>query len=200
MVMSLLRLSLLCCVLFAGWPVPSAIAAIEPDEVLQDPALEARARALTAQLRCVVCQNQALDDSDAPLAKDLRVLVRERIVAGDSDDEVMDFLVARYGEFVLLQPRFGAHTLILWLGPVALALGLAGVVAWRIHASRRATGVAEGAPAPAGNAAGAAQAAASTANGSRDSMLSAQEQAELEAVLQDYGGPDANHGANKNSR
>src|ERR1043166_9275689 len=83
--------------------------AVQPDELLPDPALEARARSLSRELRCMVCQNQSIDDSDAPLAKDLRVLVRERLQAGDSDSQVIDFLVARYGEFVLLKPRFTAH-------------------------------------------------------------------------------------------
>ena len=82
--------------------------AVQPDEVLTDPALEARARALSKELRCMVCQNQSIDDSDAPLARDLRVLVRERLQAGDSDAQVLDFLVKRYGEFVLLKPRFSA--------------------------------------------------------------------------------------------
>ena len=93
--------------------------AVQPDEILKDPALEGRARALSQELRCMVCQNQSIDDSDAPLAKDLRVLVRERLTAGDSDRQVIDFLVARYGEFVLLKPRFSAHTLLLWLAPFA---------------------------------------------------------------------------------
>ncbi len=97
--------------------------AVQPDEVLDDPALEARARDLSTQLRCLVCQNQSIDDSDAPLAKDLRVLVRERLVAGDSDEQVKDFVVARYGEFVLLNPRFGAHTLLLWGLPFIILLG-----------------------------------------------------------------------------
>lgn len=97
--------------------------AVQPDEILKDPAQEARAREISAGLRCLVCQNQSIDDSDAPLAKDLRVLVRERLRAGDSDREVRDFVVQRYGEFVLLRPVFGAHTLLLWLTPV-LVLGL----------------------------------------------------------------------------
>ena len=97
--------------------------AVQPDEVLDDPALEARARDLSTQLRCLVCQNQSIDDSDAPLAKDLRVLVRERLVAGDSDAQVKDFVVARYGEFVLLNPRFGTHTLLLWGLPFIILLG-----------------------------------------------------------------------------
>src|SRR5438477_6443849 len=94
--------------------------AVQPDEILQDPVLETRARALSQELRCMVCQNQSIDDSDAPLAKDLRLLVRERLTAGDSDNQVIDFLVARYGEFVLLKPRVSAHTLLLWLAPLAV--------------------------------------------------------------------------------
>src|SRR6266550_5808484 len=101
--------------------VPSAIA-VEPNEVLTDPALEARARVLSKELRCMVCQNQSIDDSEAPLARDLRILVRERLQAGDSDRQVIDFLVARYGEFVLLRPRFSWHTAVLWLGPAAMLL------------------------------------------------------------------------------
>ena len=88
--------------------------AVEPDEVLQDPALEARARQISEGLRCLVCQNQSIDDSAAPLAKDLRLLVRERLKAGDTDQQIEDFVVARYGEFVLLKPRFEPHTLLLW--------------------------------------------------------------------------------------
>jgi cytochrome c-type biogenesis protein CcmH len=96
--------------------------AVQPDEVLADAALEARARVLSKELRCMVCQNQSIDDSDAPLARDLRILVRERLQAGDSDQRVIDFLVARYGEFVLLKPRFSLHTALLWLGPAAILL------------------------------------------------------------------------------
>src|SRR5436305_11815885 len=96
--------------------------AVQPDEVLSDTTLEARARALSKELRCMVCQNQSIDDSDAPLARDLRVLVRERLQAGDSDRQVIDFLVARYGEFVLLRPRLSAHTALLWLAPFSLVL------------------------------------------------------------------------------
>ena len=92
----------------------------EPDEVLDDPVLEQRARDLSTELRCLVCQNQSIDDSDAPLAKDLRVLVRERLTAGDSDEEVKAFIVQRYGEFVLLKPYFGLHTLLLWALPFVL--------------------------------------------------------------------------------
>ena len=106
--------------------------AVQPDEVLGDAELEARARAISADIRCLVCQNQSIDDSDAPLARDLRLLVRERLVAGDSDAEVVDYLVDRYGEFVLLQPRFGFHTLVLWLGPFAiLALAAFAALRWR---------------------------------------------------------------------
>src|ERR1700704_4186811 len=94
--------------------------AVQPDEVLADAALEARARVLSKELRCMVCQNQSIDDSDAPLARDLRLLVRERLKDGDSDGQVIDFLVARYGEFVLLKPRLALHTALLWFGPPVL--------------------------------------------------------------------------------
>ena len=97
---------------------------------MSDPAKEARARELSRELRCMVCQNQSIDDSDAPLARDLRLLVRERIAAGDSDAQVIDFLVARYGEFVLLKPRVNQHTLLLWLVPPLVLLG-GGFVLWR---------------------------------------------------------------------
>src|SRR3954447_2930387 len=97
--------------------------AVTPDEMLKDSALEARARHLSKELRCMVCQNQSIDDSDAPLARDLRILVRDRLKAGDSDTQVIDFLVARYGEFVLLRPRLHWDTALLWLGPPATLLG-----------------------------------------------------------------------------
>jgi len=104
-------------------------AAVTPDEILKDPALEARARHLSQELRCMVCQNQSIDDSDAPLAHDLRVLVRERLSAGDSDHQVLDFLVARYGDFVLLKPPLQQDTLLLWgLPPAALLAGLAALL------------------------------------------------------------------------
>src|SRR6266702_1885513 len=115
--------------------VPSAIA-VEPNEVLTDPALEAQARALSKELRCLVCQNQSIDDSAAPLARDLRLLVRERLTAGDSDPQVLDFLVARYGEFVLLRPRFNWRTALLWLGPPGALLG--GALALFLLGRRRA--------------------------------------------------------------
>ncbi len=111
--------------------------AIEPGEALKDPALEARARTLSAELRCLVCQNQSIDDSQAPLAKDLRLLVRERLTAGDSDAQVLDYLTARYGDFVLLKPPFRAGTLLLWGTPLLVLLaGLGGlIVAQRRRAS-----------------------------------------------------------------
>jgi cytochrome c-type biogenesis protein CcmH len=109
--------------------------AVNPDEVLADPALETRARAISAELRCMVCQNQSIDDSNAELAKDLRVLVRERIVAGDTDRQVLDYIVSRYGEFVLLKPPFAMNTILLWGMPVLLLL-VGGAVVFR-QASRR---------------------------------------------------------------
>ncbi len=103
---------------------PSFSFAVQPDEMLRDPVLEARARALSKDLRCMVCQNESIDDSEAPLAHDLRVLVRERLQAGDTDQQVLDFLVARYGEFVLLRPPLSWHTVALWgLPPAALLIG-----------------------------------------------------------------------------
>lgn len=132
--------------------------AVNPDEVLADPVLEGRARALSAQLRCMVCQNQSIDDSNAELAKDLRLLVRERITNGDSDDAVIAYVVSRYGEFVLLNPRFETKTLILWGAPVILLL--AGVAAMLVAAGRR--------------------------NGKvTGTALSAEEQARLDSVLKD---------------
>ncbi len=102
------------------------VVALSPDEILPDPVLEQRARDISAGLRCLVCQNQSIDDSDADLAKDLRVLVRERLVAGDSDEAVRQYVVDRYGEYVLLNPRLGGHTLLLWVAaPVLLLAGLA---------------------------------------------------------------------------
>ena len=98
------------------------VKAVEPDEVLQDKALEARARHISEGLRCLVCQNQSIDGSEAPLAKDLRVLVRERLKAGDTDQQIEDFVVARYGEFVLLKPSFKPHTLLLWFATPGLFL------------------------------------------------------------------------------
>lgn len=103
--------------------------AVQPHEVLDDPVLEERARDISAGLRCLVCQNQSIDDSNADLAADLRVLVRERLVAGDSNDQVMDYVVARYGEYVLLTPVLGLHTLVLWVAtPLVLGIGLFAIV------------------------------------------------------------------------
>lgn len=110
--------------------------AVDPSEMLKDPALEARARDIGQALRCVVCQNQSIDDSDAPLARDLRLLVRERIGAGDSNSQVLDFLVARYGEFVLLKPRFERQTMLLWLLAPLLLIG-GGLALW-LQIRRRA--------------------------------------------------------------
>ena len=114
-------------------PLPAF--AVNPDEVLPDPALETRARAISAELRCMVCQNQSIDDSNADLAKDLRLLVRKRLTDGDSDSQVLDYLVSRYGEFVLLKPRLGEKTYILWGAPIALLL--AGGIAMGVYAVRR---------------------------------------------------------------
>jgi len=116
---------------------PTTALAVEPDEILKDPKLEARARVLSEELRCMVCQNQSIDDSAAPLARDLRLLVRERLTKGDSDSQVLNYLVARYGEFVLLKPRFELQNLLLWgLPPFAL---VAGMIALVVTARRRRT-------------------------------------------------------------
>ena len=115
-------------ILAIGLALPGALA-VNPDEVLANPALEARARALSSELRCLVCQNQSIDDSDAELARELRVVVREQLSSGASDQDVRDFLVDRYGEFVLLRPVFGGHTLILWIAaPFLLLVGIAYLV------------------------------------------------------------------------
>lgn len=108
--------------------MPGVASAVQPDEVLKDPVLESRARDLSRELRCMVCQNQSIDDSEAPLARDLRLLVRERLTKGDSDQQVLSFLVSRYGEFVLLRPPLEWHTLLLWgVPPVALLAGIIGL-------------------------------------------------------------------------
>lgn len=117
--------------------VPTIANAVTPEEILKDPALETRARNLSRELRCMVCQNQSIDDSDAPLAKDLRLLVRERLTNGDSDRQVLDFLVSRYGEFVLLRPPFELHTVLLWaVSPMVLLIG---IFALFVMARRRRT-------------------------------------------------------------
>ncbi len=125
------RLLLAAAFLLAAFPA----FAVNPDEVLADPALEARARALSAQLRCMVCQNQSIDDSNAELARDLRLLVRERLKNGDSDEAVIDYVVSRYGEFVLLNPRLRGETLLLWGAPIVLFL--AGAAAMVLFVRKR---------------------------------------------------------------
>lgn len=127
---------ILACVFAIALMIGSSVAfAVQPDEIMSDAAKELRARDLSRELRCMVCQNQSIDDSEAPLARDLRLLVRERIAAGDSDTQVIDFLVARYGEFVLLKPRLKPHTLPLWLLP-PLALAGGGLALWAFHRRR----------------------------------------------------------------
>jgi cytochrome c-type biogenesis protein CcmH len=124
-----MRFLLVLLALMVAVPAPNPAFAVQPDEVLADPALEARAREISKELRCLVCQNESIDDSNAELARDLRLLVRERLMAGDSDDEVLDYLVQRYGEFVLLKPRFSAANAMLWLaGPLVFMAGLAVVL------------------------------------------------------------------------
>ncbi len=125
--------------------IAAPVQAVEPDEMLADPGLEARARAISKEVRCLVCRNESIDDSNAGLARDLRLLVRERLTAGDSDAEVLDYLVERYGEFVLLKPQFSAANAALWLaGPIALLLGLIAIVAY--HRTRRPHAAANEAP------------------------------------------------------
>jgi cytochrome c-type biogenesis protein CcmH len=127
-------------VVVLAWSFP--VRAVQPDEMLSDPKLEARARAISQELRCLVCQNESIDESEAPLAHDLRVLVRQRLEAGDSDAQVMNFIVARYGEFVLLKPRLEWRTALLWGTPPGLLL--IGIVMLLIAGRRR-----QGAPAAA---------------------------------------------------
>ncbi|MFO7856027.1 MAG: cytochrome c-type biogenesis protein [Paracoccaceae bacterium] len=128
-----------------AFAAPSEAPALEPDEVLDDPALEARARDLSGELRCLVCRNESIDDSNAELARDLRLLVRERLEAGDSDPEVLAYLVDRYGEYVLLRPTFSAGNLVLWLGGPALLL-LGGVASFLYVRRARPDAVARSAP------------------------------------------------------
>ncbi len=117
--------------------LPLSVGAVEPDEMLADPALEARARDISKDLRCVVCQNQDIDSSNAGVARDLRLLIRERLVAGDTDAEVIEFVRARYGDFVLLKPPFNGETLVLWLAPAALFLLGAGGAAVTLTKARK---------------------------------------------------------------
>jgi cytochrome c-type biogenesis protein CcmH len=144
--MRIMRFAYLLLIALTLLTAPRAALAVQPDEILTDPALEGRARTLSKELRCMVCQNQSIDDSDAPLARDLRILVRERLQAGDSDQRVVDFLVARYGEFVLLKPRFSLHTALLWLGPAAILL--IGAVGLFMVARRYQTRARSGLPIP----------------------------------------------------
>ncbi|MGH7247288.1 MAG: cytochrome c-type biogenesis protein [Pseudomonadota bacterium] len=127
--MRYLRVLTLLIVAFIGLTASAAVRAVEPDEMLSNPKLEARARAISKELRCLVCQNESIDQSQAPLAHDLRVLVRQRLLAGDSDNQIINFLVSRYGEFVLLKPPFSWNTLALWGAPPAVFLfGIAMIV------------------------------------------------------------------------
>jgi cytochrome c-type biogenesis protein CcmH len=143
---------------------PGMALAVQPDEVLSDPRLEARARVISADLRCLVCQNQSIDDSNAPLARDLRLLVRERLSAGDSDKAVLDFIVQRYGDFVLLRPPVNTATLVLWLAPLLLLIG-----AVALAARLMVTGTRSDAP------------------GVEDAPLSAEEARRLEELLKQKG-------------
>lgn len=127
--------------LFAALLAGTAAYAVQPDEMLKDPALEARARQLSAELRCMVCQNQSIDESDAELARDLRVLVRDRLSAGDTDAQVLDYIVSRYGEFVLLKPRLSLRNALLWSVPVVLLLAGGGFL---LRAARKARRPVEG--------------------------------------------------------
>jgi cytochrome c-type biogenesis protein CcmH len=157
--MKLLRHALMALALLS----PVCAFAVQPDEVLGDAALEARARVLSKELRCLVCQNQSIDDSAAPLARDLRVLVRERLTGGDNDQQVLVFLVARYGEFVLLKPRFAWHNALLWLGPPGVLIG--GGLLLLVTARRRSR-------------------AASAPAGAEVEALSATEEARLAGLMQ----------------
>lgn len=131
----------------------SAANAVEPDEVLDDPALEARAREVSRELRCVVCQSQNIDDSNAPLAKDMRILVRERLAAGDTDEEVKAFLVERYGEYVLLKPPMREGAILLWLAPALVFAAAAGLAAFHlIRIAKRAESSADLSPEDPANA------------------------------------------------
>lgn len=130
-------------VLLLALAFPATSYALQPDEILKDPALETRARALSAGLRCLVCQNQSIDDSAAPLARDLRLVVRERLQAGDDDKEIMRYVVARYGDFVLLSPPVNSRTLLLWSSPgVLLAMG----IGWLVISARRRRSLAQTPP------------------------------------------------------
>ncbi len=151
-------------VLMAFFVLTTAAQAVEPDEILADAALEARAREVSKDLRCVVCQNQSIDDSNSGIAKKMRVLVRDRITKGDSNQEVKDYLVSRYGDFVLLKPPVKAKTMFLWFGPALMViLGLVGIIFYYRRRSRETVETTGAAP------------------------LSAEEQARLEALLKEEG-------------
>ncbi|WP_112309392.1 cytochrome c-type biogenesis protein [Pseudogemmobacter bohemicus] len=150
--------------------LPGPALAVQPDEILQDPGLEARARMISREMRCPVCQSENIDDSNAPISRDLRLLIRERLVAGDSNDEVIDFVVARYGEFVLFDPRVSGWNLVLWLsGPAAFVM--TGLGLWLVRRRKVAAGLAPLVP------------------------LSSGEEARLAELLKDGGGPDGMAGA-----
>ncbi|WP_135080773.1 cytochrome c-type biogenesis protein [Terasakiella sp. SH-1] len=151
-------------ILAALMVLPFVADAVEPDEIMKDPALEARAREVSKDLRCVVCQNQSIDDSNSGIAKKMRVLVRDRIAKGDSNQEVKDYLVSRYGDFVLLKPPVKAKTMVLWFGPaIMVAIGLIGIM---FYYRRRAK---------------------QTASTTGAAPLSAKEKARLEALLKEEG-------------
>ena len=138
------KLGILAVLVFVQWMMAPMVWAVQPEEVSKDPVIEQRARNISGNLRCLVCQNESIDDSNADLAKDLRLLVRERLVAGDTDQQVVDYLVGRYGEFILLKPVFAKHTAVLWLAPLlVLAAGGVGLV---FAARRRSKVVPENAP------------------------------------------------------
>ena len=166
-------------VLFLG---PSPAWAVNPDEIMADPVLEGRAREISKVLRCLVCQNQSIDDSDAGLAKDLRLLVRERLSKGDADAEVIEFVVSRYGDFVLLKPPFKATTLLLWLGPL-LILGLGLVAVFAFFRPRAMTKAMIGASARTG--AGGSDAGAEETAPRTPPPLSEDEKRRIEALMKD---------------
>ena len=157
--------ALICFQIAAFAPTPAY--AVEPDEILDDPVLEKRARSISKNLRCLVCQNQSIDDSNADLARDLRILVRERLVAGDSDDEVINFAVARYGDYVLLKPPFKLATYGLWFGPLAIFL-LGAVAVFFFLRRHRSGGLVPSVAAP-------------------SSVLSAEEERKLKNILDNTG-------------
>src|SRR5882672_11790761 len=141
--MRMMRVAYLLLIAFTLLTTPRFALAVQPDEILTDPALETRARTLSKELRCLVCQNQSIDESNADLAHDLRVVLRQRLAAGDSDKQVLDHVAARYGMFVLLDPPFAPVTWLLWLVPPALVLGVGGVLLLRARRRRADQAVAE---------------------------------------------------------